>query len=157
VRLARIGFGCDASPESAWAIEVARALAARHGSALKALSVVSLESLPYGEPIPEQWPKIAGKLVVEELHRLDALEGVDGDATYGDPSEELATFSAQVDLLIVGSRSYGPVGRLFNGSTSNYLARRARCPLLVLPRSAGHAAEQRETEHTSSIVGTVAQ
>jgi nucleotide-binding universal stress UspA family protein len=56
--------------------------------------------------------------------------------TYGEPSEELAQFSEELDLLIVGSRSYGPVGRLFNGSTSNYLARRARCPLLVLPRSA---------------------
>jgi nucleotide-binding universal stress UspA family protein len=134
-QLATIGVGCDVSPEAAQALHTARALASRHKAAIRALAVVSLP--PYGEPIPQQWPKIAGQLVVEELHRLDDLEGVEGDAAYGDPGEQLAAFSAELDLLIVGSRSYGPVGRLFNGSTSNYLERHARCPLLVLPRSAG--------------------
>jgi hypothetical protein len=43
----------------------------------------------------------------------------------------LAARRSRFSRRIVGSRSYGPVGRLFNGSTSNYLARRARCPLLV--------------------------
>lgn len=133
---ARIGVGFDGSHESEQAMAAARELAARHGARIKALSVVSLQSIPDGEPIPEDWPKIAGQLVVEEAQRLSDLEGVDGDATYGDPGEELATFSGELDLLIVGSRSYGPLGRLFNGSTSNHLVRRARCPLLVLPRSA---------------------
>ena len=45
-------------------------------------------------------------------------------------------YSASLDLLIVGSRGYGPIGRLIHGSTLRELARRARCPLLVLPRSA---------------------
>jgi len=135
-RLERIGVGYDLSPESASALQVARALAAHHRSKIKALSVVSLQSIPYGEAVPEQWPSIAGQLVADERHRLSKLEGVEGDATYGDPSEELAALSADLDLLVVGSRGYGPVGRLFNGSTSNYLGRRSRCPLLVLPRGA---------------------
>jgi nucleotide-binding universal stress UspA family protein len=105
-----------------------------------------LQSIPYGEPIPDQWPTIAAQLVVDELHRIDDLEGVEGDATYGEPAEELAAFSAGLDLLVVGSRSYGPVGRLFNGSTSNYLERHARCPLLVLPRSAGSPREPSGSE-----------
>jgi nucleotide-binding universal stress UspA family protein len=134
--LSRIGVGCDVSAESASTLQVAHELAGRHGSTIKALSVVSLQSIPYGEPIPAQWPQIAGQLVADELHRLADLDGVEGNATYGDPGEELAAFSRELDLLIVGSRSYGPVGRLFNGSTSNYLARRSSCPLLVLPRSA---------------------
>jgi nucleotide-binding universal stress UspA family protein len=144
--LSRIGVGCDVSAESAWALQVAHALAARHGSTIKALSVVSLQSIPYGEPIPAQWPKIAGQLVADELDRLADLDGVEGDATYGDPGEELAAFSGELDLLIVGSRSYGPVGRLFNGSTSNYLARRSSCPLLVLPRSAHRSEDEGGTE-----------
>ena len=45
-------------------------------------------------------------------------------------------YSASLDLLIVGSRDYGPIGRLVHGSTSQQLARMARCPLLVLTRSA---------------------
>jgi nucleotide-binding universal stress UspA family protein len=137
-RLARIGVGCDASLESEWALEVGRELAARHEAKVKALAVVSLQSIPHGEPIPDQWEKLADRLVVDERHRLDRLKGVEGDATYGDPGEELAIFSGDLDLLIVGSRSYGPIGRLFAGSTSRYLLRHTRCPLLVLPRSAGH-------------------
>ncbi len=140
-RLSRIGVGCDVSPESACALHVAHALAAGHGSTIKALSVVSLQSIPYGEPIPAQWPEIASQLVGDERDRLGDLDGVEGDATYGDPGEELAAFSRELDLLIVGSRSDGPVGRLFNGSTSNHLARRSSCPLLVLPRSASRQPE----------------
>ena len=39
-----------------------------------------------------------------------------------------------LDLLVVGSRAYGPSGRLLSGSTSLRLARRVACPLLVVPR-----------------------
>ncbi|HTP21823.1 MAG TPA: universal stress protein [Solirubrobacteraceae bacterium] len=42
---------------------------------------------------------------------------------------------ATIDLLVVGSRGYGPIGRLVHGSTSRALADAARCPLLVLTRS----------------------
>jgi hypothetical protein len=38
---------------------------------------------------------------------------------------------------VVGSRGYGPVGRLVHGSTSQRLARAAHCPLLVLTRAVG--------------------
>jgi nucleotide-binding universal stress UspA family protein len=40
-----------------------------------------------------------------------------------------------VDVLVVGSRGYGPLKRLVLGSTSDYLERHARSSLLVLPRS----------------------
>jgi nucleotide-binding universal stress UspA family protein len=55
---------------------------------------------------------------------------------YGLPGEELAAFGDEVQLLVVGSRGYGPMKRLIIGSTSDYLQRNARCSLLVLPRSA---------------------
>jgi nucleotide-binding universal stress UspA family protein len=148
-RFSTIGVGCDVSPEAADALLAARALASRDEAAIRALAVVSLP--PYGEPIPQQWPKIAGQLVVEELHRVDDLEGVEGDATYGNPGERLAAFSAELDLLVVGSRSYGPAGRLLNGSTSNYLARHARCPLLVLPRSAGSSNRENWSEAATRL------
>jgi len=133
--LSDIGIGYDASPESHEALGAARELAARHGSTIRALSVVSLQSIPYGEPIPIGWPKFANGLVDDELKRSAQNEGVIGDATPGRPTKDLAEFANEVDLLIVGSRGYGPLGRLLNGSTSNYLARHACCPLLVLPRA----------------------
>ena len=75
-------------------------------------------------------------VVAEARERILALGGVEAHAAYGHPAEELALYSASLNLLVVGSRGYGPIGRLFHGSTSQELARHARCPLLVLPRSA---------------------
>ena len=134
--VASIGVGYDGSPESEHALAAARELARRHDSRVKVRSVVSLQSIPSGEPIPENWPDVAKQLMDDERGRLRDLAGVEGDVSYGEASEELAQFSEGLDLLIVGSRSYGPLGRLMSGSTSTYLAERGRCPLLVLPRSA---------------------
>lgn len=52
---------------------------------------------------------------------------------YGAPAEEII---AEVkagghDLLVVGSRGRGPLGRLVLGSVSGELVRRAPCPVLV--------------------------
>ncbi len=132
----RIGVGYDHSPESEQALLIAGQLAERHAGAVSALSVISLDASPGGESIPPDWPQIAARLVESERERLTALHGVQAEAVYGDPGEELEIFSRSLDLLVVGSRSHGPLGRLLNGSTSNYLARRAQCALLVLPRSA---------------------
>ena len=52
----------------------------------------------------------------------------------------------ELDLLIVGSRGYGPIGRLFPGSVSRYLVRHATCPLLVLPRQALTAPDEMSLE-----------
>jgi nucleotide-binding universal stress UspA family protein len=128
--LKQIGVGADGSPESEQSLEVARGLAAHSGGSVKALSVVPLQEIPYGAPIHDNWSELTKRLMLERLN------GIEGGVAYGDPAARLECLCASVDLLIVGSRSYGPLGRLVYGSTSNYLARRASCPLLVLPRSA---------------------
>jgi nucleotide-binding universal stress UspA family protein len=149
--LARIGVGYDESPESGDALETARALAEHYGSKLSALSVISLQSIPYGEQISANLPEVARRLVDDEKQRLHGLADVDCDVTFGEPSDELARFSEQLDLLIVGSRSFGPVDRLLEGSTSNYLARRAHCPLVVVPRSASGLTEPRWRKHDGAM------
>jgi Universal stress protein family len=63
-------------------------------------------------------------------------------------------YSASLDLLVVGSRAYGPIGRLMHGSTSRQLARTARCPLLVLTRGARVMLPlDRNRERAASAVG----
>jgi nucleotide-binding universal stress UspA family protein len=129
-----IGVAYNGSPESERALEVARGLAARHGAKLSALEVVSLPSFAYAGGLES-----AGAAVEDLVHqaraRIRAL-GVEPHAAYGVPSEELALYSASLDLLVVGSRGYGPVSRLVHGSVAHQLARSARCPLLVLTRPA---------------------
>ncbi len=135
--ISRIGVGWDGSPEAARALQAAKTLAARTGAMIEPLVVLPRQSLPYGEPIQHRWSDVAKQLTPEDLARLGGIDDLEGRVSYGAPGEELVRFSEHVDLLIVGSRNSGPVGRLFTGSTSNHLVRHARRPLLVYPRSAG--------------------
>jgi nucleotide-binding universal stress UspA family protein len=139
-----LGVGYDGSPESEHALAAARALAPRWQSSIRALSVIPLQSIPYGEPTAQNWPDPVKRLMDDQRRQVRELEDVDGDVTYGDPSEQLVSFGDHVDLLIVGSRGDGPVGRLLHGSTSNQLARRAGCPLLVLPRTRSGPRDQKD-------------
>jgi nucleotide-binding universal stress UspA family protein len=130
-----IGVGYNGSGESEHALEVARKLATAHGAKLSAFEAVSLPAYLFaGGPAPVDAP--IEDMVKDARERLAALDGVEPHAAYGNPAEELAVYSASLDLLIVGSRDYGPVGRFVHGSTTQQLARTARCPLLALTRAA---------------------
>ncbi len=99
--------------------------------ALEAVSLPAYALVGGGAPVADA----INRLVDDARERIAALGGVEPHAVYGVPAEELSLYSASIDLLVVGSRGYGPVGRLVHGSTSERLARTARCPLLVLARS----------------------
>jgi nucleotide-binding universal stress UspA family protein len=130
-----VGVGYDASPESGLALAAARELAAQHSSTILALQVVSLEDVRGEAPIPADWPDGTSQLIHQSNEALRELgDDVLGDAVYGGPREELVRFGENLDLLFIGSRGYGPIGRLFHGHVSDYLARHAPCPLVILPR-----------------------
>jgi nucleotide-binding universal stress UspA family protein len=132
--LHEIGVAYNGSPESEHALAVARRLAAAHGAHLSAFEAISVPVYVYmGTGVPGG--DTIEAMVAEARHRIEQL-GVVPHAAYGDPAEELAIYSGSLDLLVVGSRGYGPLRRLMHGSTSQELARRARCPLLVLTRAA---------------------
>jgi nucleotide-binding universal stress UspA family protein len=130
-----VGVGYDGSPESERALRIARAIAARHEAKLSACQVVSVPLPGLGAgPLPTS--DVIDPLVRDAHDRIAGLGGVEPHAVYGPAPLELAMFSRSLDLLVVGSRGYGPVGRLMHGSTSGELARIAQCPLLILPRAA---------------------
>jgi nucleotide-binding universal stress UspA family protein len=54
----------------------------------------------------------------------------------GETAEALAKESEDMDLLILGSRGYGPLARVLLGSISRRVVNHARCPVLVVPRGA---------------------
>jgi nucleotide-binding universal stress UspA family protein len=133
-----IGVAYNESVESKHALEVARALAADCHAKVSAFEAVAFPTYMYagfGGVIP----LVSETYVDEARSRIAELGGVEAHAAYGDPAEELAIYSASLDLLVVGSRDFGPVGRLMHGSTAHRLARLARCPLLVLTRAARSA------------------
>jgi nucleotide-binding universal stress UspA family protein len=55
--------------------------------------------------------------------------------------EQVARESEGADLLVIGSRGYGPLRRVVLGSMTGGILRAAACPVLVVPRC---AAEQRD-------------
>jgi nucleotide-binding universal stress UspA family protein len=146
-----LGVGYDESPESVAALAAARELAVLLGAKVKPLRVVSPEEVRREQPTPG--PKAIDELLDRCLRRLAQLPDVYGAATYGSPREELARFATEVDLLVVGSRGYGPIGRLLHGSVSRYLLRHASCPLLVLPRAAVRDPEREDHDADAELDG----
>jgi nucleotide-binding universal stress UspA family protein len=118
--LMRIGVAYAAGPEGAGALRLAGRLAAAAGTVVTTYTVTD-----------------GGRVAVERvLERVRETVPADrlGDriVLHGDPAEALAAVSASLDLLITGSRGYGPVRSLLVGGVSQELAHSASCPLLVV-------------------------
>src|SRR4051812_23371919 len=69
--------------------------------------------------------QVPGDVVVE----TDLCEGQHGEAI-------VAACDEGVDLLVCGSRSYGPERVVLLGTTTSYLVAHSSCPVLVVPRGA---------------------
>jgi nucleotide-binding universal stress UspA family protein len=128
-----IGVGYDGPNESRHAVEFADALAGELGARLSAFSAVAVRTTSFG---PGSLPvsDAIDPLIEQALDEIASL-GIEARAGYGQAAERLTEYSAGLDLLIIGSRGEGPIGRLVHGSTAHRLADTAQCPLLVLPRA----------------------
>ena len=129
-----VGVAYNGSPESTAALAVARQLAARTGRRFTRWKS-SRSPATYGGLVAPAIGDYIDEIIKEASERMRELADVDGRAVYGLAGEELARFGDELDILVVGSRGYGPLRRLISGSTSSYLERHARCSLLVLPRT----------------------
>jgi nucleotide-binding universal stress UspA family protein len=151
-----IGVGYDGSGQSQHALDVARSIAAEHDAKLSALEVVFIPRHFFvpGRHRPDA--SIDDRLK-EARERIVALGAVEPHVAYGHPAEELALYGASLDLLVLGSRGYGPVARLGYGGTSQQLAHTARCPLLILTRVAqtAESPDSSESEHESATSSSV--
>lgn len=148
--LARIGAAFDGSPESEVALAHAGLLAADHRSLLLARHIV--EPRVYAAGWGTVPPVDADSALAAARQRLGQADGVQVDHVYGPVRELLLEFSHEVDLLVCGSRHNGPVKRIAVGSTSEYLARHERTPLLIAPSRDAHSVEQwRERAYEAAV------
>lgn len=140
-----IGVGFDSGPEALQALALATALARACGASLTLRSVV-LPAFPVDLSYDTDALERSKAIVQQQLDETIAELPVDatGGVSAGNPVDELTDLSTAVDLLVVGSRSWGPVRRTIIGSTTARLVREAHCPVLVLPRGAatGQPGEQ---------------
>ncbi len=140
----RIGVAYVDTRESREALAVATDVARRTGARLHLYTVVAPRAEIFA-PVTGRDAEEAFMATVRESARSaldDALASLpdDVDATdellEGDVVDELASLDErEVDLLVCGSRSYGPVRRVLLGGVSRQLIRRAASPLVVVPRS----------------------
>lgn len=140
-RLARIAAAWDELPESDIALGVAAELARGAGAELHALHVCDAHVPPLvPRPVASaEWNEYKRTLREGEVQRLHEAAEKAGATVEAQDGETVATLTARshdLDLLVLGSRCYGPVWRVLLGSTSTKLVRQAACPLLIVPRGA---------------------
>jgi nucleotide-binding universal stress UspA family protein len=144
-----IGCGYDGTPSSRRALEEAGRLAAATGARLRVTRVFEplRYDLPPGNTAFGGMASYNDSLHVRAGEELEAavarLDVADAESTLevGDPANVLADASEGFDLLITGSRGYGPLHSVIVGGVSGRLAREAACPVLVFPRGAGRTAD----------------
>jgi hypothetical protein len=54
-------------------------------------------------------------------------------------------------MLFVGSRGYGPMHSVLVGGVAGRIVREAACPVIVLPRAAGHVEEDSLFARAASV------
>jgi nucleotide-binding universal stress UspA family protein len=138
--LATLGVAYDGSEEAQAALEGARRLARKAGARLRVITVH--QRLAFGHVSASAMPleTVNETLEREDRQRLDEAVAADGELSVegvfeiGRPVEVLVEQTRDLDLLLAGSRGYGPLGAVLLGSTTHDLARLAYCPILIAPR-----------------------
>jgi nucleotide-binding universal stress UspA family protein len=143
VTLAQIGVGFDGSPEALTALTGAARLSSERGAHLQVISVLEPVTQTFGWAGAWMYPEFREDALADARAQIaQALEALPEppDATQeildGVAATELLRASERLDLLVLGSRSFGPVGRLLVGSVAARVAGSCACPLLVFPRGA---------------------
>ncbi|HET8593293.1 MAG TPA: universal stress protein [Solirubrobacterales bacterium] len=143
--LRRIAIAFDGSAEAWAALETGIGLAERTHGSLGLLTVAEaprnavVSSMAVLSPAELQDLERREKERVQQLahHRVPSGLPAERRLLTGDAGAALAEAAADFDLIVAGSRGYGPLRRTILGSASAQLVREASCPVLVLPRGAG--------------------
>ena len=141
--LGLIAAAVDGGAESARVARLAAKIARRAEATLRLITVVERHDtagpLHTGGPGSASIADAARELATDTLERATAEAGeelrIERRACEGDAASELINQSGDLDLLVIGSRGFGPLRRIVPGSTGAKVLRAAECPVLVLPRA----------------------
>ena len=142
-----VGCGFDGSESARRALDAAQRVAAAQDTRLRvirAFEPLSFDVLP-DKDVPMGGVAYNDRLRDRAAEELDAavakLEGeprAEAFFAVGDPAKVLVEASEQLDLLVMGSRGYGPLHAVLVGGVAGRVVRDAACPVIVLPRKARH-------------------
>jgi nucleotide-binding universal stress UspA family protein len=143
-----IVWATDGSPDADQALVFAKALAHEQGASLVVVHVVQRYASPTRLAVYADEQLVRTKLeeAVAELERdgLPATLRV-VDHIGPQPAQEIADLAREVeaDLIVVGSRGYGPVAGLVRGSVVPRLMHVAPCPVVAVPPGASSPVSER--------------
>lgn len=129
----RVIVGIDTSSPAKRAIHAAASEARLRGAELDVIHAMQWDQLHDPQlivPATRQLVSWTTEVVEEER----GASGVAGRplVVNGEPSDVLVRRSANADLLVLGSPGHSPLGTLAMGSTSDYCARHATCPVMIV-------------------------
>lgn len=134
----RIVVGYDGSSEARAALRHAEALARSAQARIEVVTVVSpaIAAVPMAPGVSTaQFPPDPERIIDEGVDSVEPRLGAKGTRLDGDPAMELLRHCEKdVDLLVLGSRGYGPIARVLLGSVSHKVVTDAPCPVLVTAR-----------------------
>lgn len=144
LRVLAVAF--DDSAEARAALELAGELALGASATVRVIGVLDAGAGPEGAASGVQQAAASARGHLRDaIH--DAAAGLPREVRalpvvcHGGPVPELLSQCEQgVDLLVMGSRGYGPLRSVLLGSTSSMMIRAARCPVIVVPRPRRRAA-----------------
>jgi nucleotide-binding universal stress UspA family protein len=139
-----IGVAFTDTPDGRAALSLAERLASTSRARLRVFSVaeppspwltgtIDAAAIDYEERANLEGAKAALERATDELSHLPS---VTCELLRGHAPDALAAVSGELDLLVCGSRGYGPVRTVLLGGTSHALVRSAACPVLVVPQGA---------------------
>lgn len=131
-----IAAAYDGTPESTAALRRAEELARLSNARLKVITVLTP---PVAVPAPGGYapppPPVPADVLDQGLRSVDPRIGVEGVSLDGSPARMISEACEDgVDLLVLGSRGYGPLARVLLGSVSRQVLPHAPCPVLVVAR-----------------------
>ena len=126
VAFAAIGVGLVETPEAGAAARGAELLARRAGARLRVLCAVRPGNADLRRRVEESASAV-----------LPAEPGVpiDIDVDDRDPCDLLVGASSEVDVLVCGSRCYGPHSATVRGGVMRHVTAEAACPVIVVART----------------------
>ena len=146
--LGTVGVAYDLTSDSDAALAYAVAITSAAGASLRLVTVEEPHTRHYADARAEAVSE-ASHASRHDLLRHELMElsrelppelRADARVRTGLPGPQLVKEADEgIDLLVLGSRSYGPIGRALAGSVSTIVASGASCPVLVVPRQAPHA------------------
>jgi nucleotide-binding universal stress UspA family protein len=132
-----IAVGYDGTAEADRALRQAEEVALLSNATIRIITVVSPPVMIPGAVgyTPAMTPPDPEKLLLEAVESVDHRLGVERRRLDGSPGDSLVRECEEgVDLLMLGSRGYGPLARVLLGSVSRHVAQHAPCPVWVVPR-----------------------